>query len=95
MERIWTTELAAHAGERVLLKGWLHRLRRLSQVSFLVLRDGKGFVPTADTVLQAGDEVLAVLDPSLEEDLTAYFGPAGERAGRAGRGDGADRGSPG
>lgn len=60
-----------------------------------VLRDGKGFVPTADTVLQAGDEVLAVLDPSLEEDLTAYFGPAGERAGRAGRGDGADRGSPG
>src|SRR5690606_23000770 len=22
MERIWTTELAAHVGERVLLKGW-------------------------------------------------------------------------
>ncbi len=42
MERIWTTELAAHAGERVRLAGWLHRLRTLSNVSFLVLRDGKG-----------------------------------------------------
>ena len=30
MERIWSTELAAHAGERVRLAGWLHRLRQLS-----------------------------------------------------------------
>src|SRR5215217_1355342 len=28
-----------------------------------VLRSGKGFVPTADTVLEEGDEILAVLDP--------------------------------
>lgn len=42
MERIWTTALAQHAGERVDLFGWLHRLRRLSNVSFLILRDAKG-----------------------------------------------------
>jgi nondiscriminating aspartyl-tRNA synthetase len=42
MERILTSELAAHAGERVLLQGWLHRQRRLSRVSFLVLRDRAG-----------------------------------------------------
>jgi nondiscriminating aspartyl-tRNA synthetase len=42
MERILTTELAAHAGERVLLRGWLHRQRRLARVSFVVLRDGAG-----------------------------------------------------
>ena len=40
-----------------------------------VLREGSGFVPNADTVLQPGDEILAVLDPRVEEDLTAYFGP--------------------
>ncbi len=40
-----------------------------------VLRDDEGFVPTADTVLEAGDEILAVLDPKVEEDLTAFFGP--------------------
>jgi trk system potassium uptake protein len=43
-----------------------------------VLREGSGFVPNSDTVLQAGDEILAVLDPTVEEDLTAYFGPDGQ-----------------
>jgi trk system potassium uptake protein TrkA len=42
-----------------------------------VLREGKGFVPNPDTVLEAGDEVLAVLDPGVEEDLKALFGADG------------------
>src|ERR671919_807545 len=37
-----------------------------------VLRGGTGFVPGHDTVLEPGDEVLAVLDPGLEEELKAY-----------------------
>ena len=44
MERTSTSELPGKAGQRVLLKGWLHRLRRLSGVSFLVLRDARGLV---------------------------------------------------
>ena len=43
-----------------------------------VLREGRGFVPGPDTVLEAGDEVLAVLDPGREDDLKAFFGPDGE-----------------
>ncbi|HMC05928.1 MAG TPA: TrkA family potassium uptake protein [Solirubrobacterales bacterium] len=42
-----------------------------------VLREGRGFVPGPDTVLESGDEVLAVLDPGMEEELKAYFGPDG------------------
>jgi trk/ktr system potassium uptake protein len=42
-----------------------------------VLRNGKGFVPKADTVIDAGDEVLLVLDPGLEERITAQFTTAG------------------
>ena len=42
-----------------------------------VLRDGKGFVPGPDTVLEAGDEVLAVLDPGREDELKELFGPEG------------------
>jgi trk system potassium uptake protein TrkA len=42
-----------------------------------VLRDGRGFVPGPDTVLEPGDEILAVLDPGLEDDLKEYFGPDG------------------
>ncbi len=40
-----------------------------------VLRGGTGFVPKADTVIELGDEVLLVLDPGLEEAITAQFAP--------------------
>jgi len=46
-----------------------------------VLREGRGFVPGPDTVLEAGDEVLAVLDPGLEEELKTFFGPDGDGSG--------------
>jgi nondiscriminating aspartyl-tRNA synthetase len=49
VERIWTTELGRHTGQRVRLAGWLHRFRQLSEVSFLILRDGKG---TAQIVVE-------------------------------------------
>ncbi|MDQ3851049.1 MAG: TrkA family potassium uptake protein [Actinomycetota bacterium] len=42
-------------------------------------RGGGGFVPKADTVLNVGDEVLIVLDPGLEEDITSQFADAGLR----------------
>jgi trk system potassium uptake protein len=45
-----------------------------------VLRGGSGFVPKADTVIEAGDEVLLVLDPGLEPAITAFFAPGGARA---------------
>jgi trk system potassium uptake protein len=38
-----------------------------------ILRDGTGFVPHADSVIQEGDEVLLVLDTGLEEKITARF----------------------
>jgi trk system potassium uptake protein TrkA len=40
-----------------------------------LLREGRGFVPKADTVIEAGDEVLLVLDPGLEDAITAKFAP--------------------
>jgi trk system potassium uptake protein TrkA len=40
-----------------------------------VLRAGAGFVPRPDTLIEAGDEVLIVLDTALEEDITALFAP--------------------
>jgi len=41
-----------------------------------VLREGRGFVPGPDTVLEPGDEILAVLDPGSEEDLKNFLGAA-------------------
>ena len=39
-----------------------------------VLRNGTGFVPKADTVIEAGDEVLAVLNPGDEPAVCELFG---------------------
>src|SRR5437588_9815328 len=44
MERIRTIEVGEHVGERVRVAGWLHSLRRLGGVNFLVVRDGWGIV---------------------------------------------------
>jgi trk system potassium uptake protein TrkA len=38
-----------------------------------ILRDDGGFVPTGESVVKAGDEVLLVLDVGLEELVTERF----------------------
>ena len=43
-----------------------------------VLRDGRGFVPTPETVVEAGDQVLLVLDAGLEEQITPVFSHVGD-----------------
>ena len=48
-----------------------------------VLRDGSGFVPTSESVIEGGDEVLVVLDPGLEDDITRLF-VSNESSGRSG-----------
>jgi trk system potassium uptake protein TrkA len=46
-----------------------------------ILRDGTGFVPLADSVIEAGDEVLVVLDTGLEDKVSERFkAPEGVQA---------------
>ena len=45
-----------------------------------VLRGGAGFVPKADSVIEAGDQVLLILDPGLESEITPQFSMGGDRA---------------
>ncbi len=62
MERIRTTEVQAHVSDRVCVQGWLHAVRRLGGVNFLVLRDGWGTV-------QAVTEQEADLAPITQAEL--------------------------
>ena len=72
MERIYTSEVNAHVGQRVRLAGWLHALRRLGGINFLILRDVRGSVQVViDTV-----EELACLDGLLPETVLAVTGDA-------------------
>jgi nondiscriminating aspartyl-tRNA synthetase len=86
VERILSTELAAHAGEEVVLQGWLHRQRRLANVSFVVLRDRAGLAQIVleepvelmpETVLEVHGRV--VTEPQVElhdATLTVLAEPA-------------------
>ncbi|MGH2965230.1 MAG: potassium channel family protein [Solirubrobacterales bacterium] len=76
-ERLEIIELLLSEGSRVT--GQRVGDLELPEGSLLisVLREGRGFVPGPETVLEPGDEVLAVLDPGMEEELKAYFGPDG------------------
>jgi trk system potassium uptake protein TrkA len=46
-----------------------------------VLRGGTGFVPKSDSVIEAGDQVLLILDPGLESQITPQFSPEGAAVG--------------
>ncbi|HET8910307.1 MAG TPA: aspartate--tRNA(Asn) ligase [Ktedonobacteraceae bacterium] len=75
MERIFTTEVASHIGERVRLQGWLHARRQLGGITFLMLRDGQGMI-------QAVSEHEAELAPlrEAEAELESIIVLEGEMA---------------
>ena len=70
MERIYTVEISAHIGQRVRLAGWLHTLRRMGGINFLVLRDVRG---TAQVVVDR-PEALHALDGLLPETVLSVEG---------------------
>jgi trk system potassium uptake protein TrkA len=76
-ERLEIIELEVAAGSPVAG-------RRVSEIRLpdgsliiSVLRGGTGFVPKADSVINAGDQVLLILDPGLEETITIQFASNG------------------
>ncbi len=42
--RILSDELSKYVGEEVLLRGWLNAIRALGKISFVILRDRKGYI---------------------------------------------------
>ena len=47
MTRVLVSELSNHRGAEVMLRGWVYRIRELSKVTFLVLRDRTGMIQVA------------------------------------------------
>jgi len=42
MQRVLAAELGKHVGQRVCIQGWLHTVRKLGEVNFLIVRDRSG-----------------------------------------------------
>jgi nondiscriminating aspartyl-tRNA synthetase len=65
MKKIRTVEIEGYVGQRVRVQGWLHAVRRLGGITFLVIRDGWG---TIQAVTE--DEAdLAALEAVSEESV--------------------------
>lgn len=66
MQRVLAREIANYEGERICLQGWLHKLRELGEVNFLLLRDRSGL---AQAVLTTA-EVESLHEVGTESVLT-------------------------
>ncbi|GAA5112719.1 aspartate--tRNA(Asn) ligase [Pseudonocardia adelaidensis] len=66
MSRTLTADLPQRIGQRVTLRGWVHRRRRLSRIAFLVVRDRSGLAQ----VVADGN----LLDALGEETVVAVEG---------------------
>jgi nondiscriminating aspartyl-tRNA synthetase len=66
MERTYAADIDQHIGERVRLAGWVHNVRLLGKVNFLVLRDASGTCQVFLRKDQAG-QLAGVLPESVVE----------------------------
>jgi nondiscriminating aspartyl-tRNA synthetase len=66
MQRILSSDLPHYIGQHVLLQGWLHNLRQLGEVNFLLLRDRAGL---AQAVL-SGEAVAELAHTPVESIIT-------------------------
>jgi nondiscriminating aspartyl-tRNA synthetase len=59
-----SAEARSHVGERVRLQGWVHRIRALGKISFIILRDRMGLI---QTVADAKQDVSQLTHESVVE----------------------------
>ena len=70
MDRVLSSELASHVGERVRVAGWLHHQRQLARVSFLLVRDRSGVAQ----VVAIDDDVRGAVADLLAETVVEITG---------------------
>jgi len=63
MERILTTQLREHLGKRVKIAGWLHNLRALGKINFVLVRDRAGI---AQAVTESAEALTPLIDLQSE-----------------------------
>lgn len=80
MQRILSTQLAAHVHETVTIAGWVHRRRLLKSVAFLIVRDAEGLSQVVVTDPATRDQLEQLTEESVVE-VSARVTPNGQAPG--------------
>lgn len=76
MKRIFTNELKKFLGKKVNLFGWVHDVRLLGKINFLVLRDREGMVQVIAQKEKVSEETLETMKKLHQEDVISVEGRA-------------------
>jgi len=78
MKRINVNELSNHIGETVLIKGWVSQFRKLSKISFIVLRERTGYcqIIVPKSILEESISVESVVEivGFVKEEKQSQYG---------------------
>ena len=64
---VYIEDIAAHDGQAVTLRGWLHNRRSSGKIHFLTLRDGTGFIQCVMSKQAVGEEAFRRADHLSQE----------------------------
>jgi asparaginyl-tRNA synthetase len=76
MTTTYIEDIAAHEGQPVRLRGWLHNRRSSGKIHFLTLRDGTGFIQCVMSKKAVGDEMFTAADHLAQESAIIVDGTA-------------------
>ncbi|MFO7634552.1 MAG: OB-fold nucleic acid binding domain-containing protein, partial [Caldilinea sp.] len=65
VNRIRSTEITFYVGQRVELQGWLHAVRRLGGVTFVIVRDGWG---TVQAVVEEASQLAPIVVGQIQPE---------------------------
>jgi nondiscriminating aspartyl-tRNA synthetase len=74
MQRILSTQLAAHRHETVTIAGWIHRRRLLKSVAFLIVRDAEGLSQVVVTEPATRSQLEELSEESVVEVVATVTG---------------------
>lgn len=70
----YTNELKKAVGKSVVVSGWIHDVRKLGGINFLVLRDFNGIVQITATKEKSSKKILETYEKLHQEDVLSIKG---------------------
>jgi len=74
MEKVHTNELNKFIGKRVVVTGWVHDVRLLGKINFLLLRDREGIVQVTASKDKVPQTILEIFKKLHQEDVVDVEG---------------------